>query len=57
MASRNTHSCIRDVLDEDVPNSLWPAPAAAFAPSHDLLARAHAGWERFVGSFEEPSDG
>ncbi|MFF3020336.1 hypothetical protein [Streptomyces sp. NPDC057939] len=32
-------------------------PAPLSAPSEELLVRARAGWERFVASFEEASDG
>ncbi|MFJ3878770.1 hypothetical protein ACIPW5_15040 [Streptomyces sp. NPDC090077] len=34
----------------------WPEPRRVSAPSPELLARARAGWERFVDSIEEDVD-
>ncbi|MCX5378677.1 hypothetical protein [Streptomyces sp. NBC_00091] len=40
----------------DTPDGPVPRAAPVPVPSADLLARARAGWERFVASLEEASD-
>jgi hypothetical protein len=57
VTSQFIHSCDCGVLDVDTTEDPLFGLTAAFAPSQDLLARAHTGWERFIGSFGEPSDG
>ncbi|GHE48401.1 hypothetical protein [Streptomyces vinaceus] len=47
------HGCAHGGLD--IEESGDPPPA--LTQSCDLLVRARVGWERFIDSFEEPSDG
>lgn len=57
MTSPITPGCDRGVLSldhpDDTPNGMHPVGA----PSAALLDRAMVGWERFLGSSPEPSDG
>ncbi|MEU3724958.1 hypothetical protein [Streptomyces sp. NPDC031705] len=54
MTDRNTHTCRCDVLTgAHVPVERMTAP---FQPGSDLLDRAQAGWERFLGTFEAACD-
>ncbi|MFG2876772.1 hypothetical protein ACGFYU_17570 [Streptomyces sp. NPDC048337] len=39
------------------PDGPWPIPWGRSELSQELLDRALAGWERFVSSIQEPSDG
>ncbi|MEU3311793.1 hypothetical protein ABZ743_03900 [Streptomyces sp. NPDC006662] len=41
---------------DDTGDAPWPRPVAQAEPSKELLNRAHAGWERFLDTFEEASD-
>ncbi|MFE3761668.1 hypothetical protein ACFXPI_07870 [Streptomyces sp. NPDC059104] len=57
MTSRIIHRHAHGALDIDTTEDPRPELEAAFAPGQELLARARTGWERFLDSFEEPSDG
>ncbi|KJK44566.1 MULTISPECIES: hypothetical protein [unclassified Streptomyces] len=48
MTDRIIHICAHGVLGLDVGVGDAPGQEALPEPSHDLLARAHAGWERFL---------
>lgn len=57
MTSRLTRMYARGVLCIDTPDSPGPDPAEAREPSAELLDRALVGWERFLVSAGESSDG
>ncbi|MEU8839870.1 hypothetical protein AB0D97_12175 [Streptomyces roseus] len=52
MTHRIICSCDPGVLDAESTED----PPVVRAPCHGLIVRARAGWERFVGSIEEPED-
>ncbi|MFC9293466.1 hypothetical protein ACFTWH_04285 [Streptomyces sp. NPDC057011] len=57
MANRTIGSLARGVLCIDTPDDPWAGPTVVSEPSAELLDRALVGWEHFIGSVEEPSDG
>lgn len=56
MTNRTIPSYSRGVLCIDTPDDPSPGLTRVPEPSSDLLDRARAGWERFVGADEGPAD-
>ncbi|MFF2192934.1 hypothetical protein [Streptomyces sp. NPDC058157] len=56
MTRRTLHGCARSVLSIDTPDDPYLQVMAVSEPSQDLLDRARAGWEQFLGFTEETSD-
>ncbi|MFD8631963.1 hypothetical protein [Streptomyces sp. NPDC059533] len=56
MANRTIRSCARGVLCIDTPDDPSPGLTPVPEPSSDLLDRARVGWERFIGTDEDPAD-
>lgn len=57
MTGRNMHSYARDVPGIDRPDDPSVRESFLVEPSADLLDRAHVGWERFLDSCSEATDG
>ncbi|MGW0392469.1 hypothetical protein ACWDYJ_16545 [Streptomyces sp. NPDC003042] len=57
MTSRIVHSCARNVLSIDTPDSVRWGVLTVGEPSAELLDRALVGWEHFTGADRKPSDG
>ncbi|UQX02373.1 hypothetical protein [Streptomyces sp. RerS4] len=50
------HSYARDAHGSETLHNPLARVATIGEPSTNLLDRAHAGWERFLETFEGPSD-
>ncbi|MFE2323571.1 hypothetical protein ACFXD5_06555 [Streptomyces sp. NPDC059385] len=51
-----SYSCARRVLAIETPDEPVTDLLAVSGPSAELLDRALVGWERFLGSTQEPTD-
>ncbi|MFJ8161201.1 hypothetical protein ACIRBY_09730 [Streptomyces sp. NPDC096136] len=54
MTSHIANSCPREALSVETSDNSSARVTVIDTPGTCLLTRAHAGWERFLGTFEEP---